>query len=366
MSPAVPAAVPSAVPSAVDQLIADLPKAELHVHLEGSLPPDLLRELARKHRVPGLPDSPEAVRAWYEFRDFPHFIDVYRAAVEVLRDEDDFARLADDVITGLARQNVRYAEITVSLFDHLRRGLAPQMVFAGLEAGREAAEARADIAVRWIPDFPGELGTEAGERTLDAVLAHGPASVVGFGVGSIEVPRDQFAEVFARARAEGLRSLPHAGETEGPDRVWSAIRALGAERIGHGIGAMRDPALVAHLQETQLPVDVSPTSNLRTGVVAELGAHPLPLMLEAGLFVTLNSDDPPMFGTNLLEEYRTAHRLRLGASALVQLARNGVRAGGADPARRERLLAEIDEVERRHVADGAGASRRPDVRVSHA
>jgi aminodeoxyfutalosine deaminase len=332
------------VPPAVDAVLTALPKAELHVHLEGSLPPDLLFELAAKHRVPGIPTSRDAVRSWYEFRDFPHFIEVYLTALDVLRGEEDFARLAHAVITDLARQNVRYAEINVSLFEHLRRGLSAEIVFAGIEAGRTAVEDEHDIAVRWVPDFSGQAGPDAGERTLDAVIEHGPSSVVGFSVAGIEVERDQFADVFARARAAGLHSLPHAGETHGPDRVWSAVRALGAERIGHGIGAMRDPALVEHLVETQLPLDVSPTSNVRTGAVAALAAHPLPRMIEAGLLVTLNSDDPPMFGTTLLDEYRAAHRMGLSVPELAQLARNGVRSGFADDATKRRVIGEIDRV----------------------
>jgi aminodeoxyfutalosine deaminase len=220
--------------------------------------------------------------------------------------------------------------------------LSPELVFAGLEAGRADAEHDRDITMRWVPDFPGEAGPEAGELTLDAVLPHGLSSVIGFSVGGVEVDRDQFACVFARARAAGLHSLPHAG---GPDRVWSAIRALGAGRIGHGIGAMGDRELVEHLCESQLPIDVSPTPNLRTRAVATLHEHPLPRMVEAGLLVTLNSDDPPMFGTTLLDEYRTVHRLGLPPAALAELARNGVRAGFAEQGRKERLVAEIDRVE---------------------
>lgn len=201
--------------------------------------------------------------------------------------------------------------------------------------------------VCWLFDFPGHWGVESGEATLDAVLAADLGSVIGFNVGGIEVDRDPFAELFARARSAGLHSVPHAGETEGPDRVWSAIRALGAERIGHGIGAMGDPDLVDHLRQTQLPLDVCPTSNLRTRAVASLETHPLPQMIDAGLLVTLNTDDPPMFSTTLLEEYRTAYRMGLSPATLVQLARNGVRASFADQTTKTRLLDEIDAVEQR-------------------
>ena len=282
------------------------------------------------------------MRGWYEFRDFPHFLDVYRQAVDLLRDEADFAALALDTGRALAAQNVRYAEMNFSLSDHLLRGIPPQVVFAGIEHGRRQAEREHGIRIRWVPDFAGDYGIEVGQDTLDATLQHGPQTVLGFSVGGLEVERDQFREVFDRARAAGLRSLPHAGETHGPDRVWSAIRALGAERIGHGIGSMSDAALVAHLRDTGIPVDVSPTSNARTNSVPSLEEHPLPRMLDEGLFVTLNSDDPPMFGTDLTNEYRTAHRMGLDQAALAQLARNGVQASFLPATEKAALLAEID------------------------
>lgn len=340
----------AATPSASDAFIAGLPKVELHVHLEGSLLPETLLTLARKHRLDSIPRTVEAIEAWYAFTDFPHFIQVYVKALEGLRDEEDFALLAAVTGRALAAQNVRYAEVHVSLQSHLVRGIPAEVVFAGIEAGRLEAERETGIRLRWIPDFAGQFGAEAGELTLDAVLAHGPSSVVGFGVGGIEVERDPFEAVFDRARAAGLKSLPHAGEVEGPDRVWSAIRALKAERIGHGIRSMDDPELVAYLRDTQLPLDVSPTSNLRTAAVARPEDHPLPRMIAEGLMVTLNSDDPPMFGTTLLGEYRFARDLGLPTGTLVDLARNGVRASYLEAAEKAALLAEIDAYE----ANGAG------------
>ncbi|NUP35095.1 MAG: adenosine deaminase [Streptomycetaceae bacterium] len=330
------------VTTATDAFIDGLPKAELHVHLEGSMLPQTLLKLARKHGVSGVPDTVEGIESWYEFQDFGHFIQVYMRSIEALRDEEDFALLAAETGRTLAAQNVRYAEVTVSLNGHMVRGVPAEAVFAGIEAGRLEAERETGVRMRWIPDFAGHLGPDAGEETLDAVLAHGPASVLGFGVGGPEVERDQFAAVFDRARAAGLRSFPHAGEVEGADRVWSSIRALKADRIGHGIRSMDDPELVAHLRDTQLPLDVSPTSNLCTRAVARRADHPLPRMIEAGLMVTLNSDDPPMFGTTLLGEYRYARELGLSAEALAELARNGVRASFLEPAEKAALLAEID------------------------
>lgn len=328
----------------VERFIQDLPKVELHVHLEGSMSPPVFLRLVEKHGIPGLPRTPEEVAAHYEFRDFARFIEVYVASVRVLRDEEDFALLTVDAAQRLAAQNVRYAEVHISLYNHLSRGIPAAVVFAGVEHGRREAERRHGIRLRWIPDFPGDYGAEAGEATLDAVLADGPPSVVGFGLGGMEVDRAPFAGVFARARAAGLRSLPHAGENSGPQSVWDAVTLLGAERIGHGIDSMKDPRLVEYLVRTQIPLDVSPTSNLRTRAIAAIEEHPLPRMLAEGLLVTLNSDDPPMFGTDLSNEYRTAHGLGLDAAALALLARNGVAASFLDDAAKRALCAEIDAV----------------------
>ncbi len=328
--------------SRIDELVAALPKTELHVHLEGSMPPELLLKLGQKHGLANLPQSPDEVANWYEFRDFQHFIDVYLQAVSALRDEEDFAALVSSVAAKLAAQNVRYAEFTFTPTLHTDRGVPAEVVFGGVEAGRIEAERQHGIVLRWLPDFPGHYGAEVGERTLDLLDAAALESVIGFNVGGIEVDREQFGPVFERARGAGLHSVPHAGETEGPEQVWSAIRTLGAERIGHGIGSMTDPELVAYLRDNQLPVDVCPTSNLRTRIVGELTEHPLPQMLESGLLVTLNSDDPPMFGTDLTHEYEAAHRLGLDGDTLAQLARNGVQASFLDNAAKARLTNEID------------------------
>lgn len=171
------------VPASVDELIAALPKVEFHVHLEGSMQPTLLLELARKHGVVGLSASLEAVRQWYGFRDFPHFIDVYQAAVQTLRDQEDFALLVEQTAAALAAQNVRYAEVIVTPWLHLDRGIPAEHVFGGLERGREAAERELGIQLRWLADFPGHHGVDCGHKTLDAVLEAGLDSVIGFNVG---------------------------------------------------------------------------------------------------------------------------------------------------------------------------------------
>lgn len=331
-----------AMPATIDDLIDALPKVELHVHLEGSMLPKTLLRLATKHHLEDLLPLLEDPAEWYRFRDFAHFVEVYLQAVRVLVDEEDFAGMTYDVAADLARQNVRYAEVHVSLYNHLERGIDPRVVFAGIEHGRRRAEAEHGVVLRWIPDFAGHVGVEAGERSLAATLTHGPPSVVAFGVGGIEVDRAPFADLFARAVAAGLHSVPHAGETAGPEAVRAAVELLHAERIGHGIGAIGDRALVDELIERRIPLDVSPTSNVRTRAVASIAEHPLPAMLDAGLLVTLNSDDPPMFGTDLTGEYQRAHEMGIDAEGLAGLARNAVTAAFLDDAPRSTLYQEID------------------------
>jgi aminodeoxyfutalosine deaminase len=298
-----------------DEAFVDaLPKVELHVHLEGSMRPGTLLALARRHRVDDLPTDLDSLRAWYAFRDFDHFIEVYRAAVRVLRDEADFALLAGETAAGLAAQNVRYAEVMFTPYLHAQRGVDPAEMFAGLERGRREAEAETDVQLRWIVDIPGRLpGADPrsmAEWTVEFAREHGRGSIIGLGLGGPErgVPRPQFTEAFTAARDAGLHRVPHAGETTGPGTIWDALEYLHAERIGHGLRALDDPALVEHLRRHRIPLDVSPTSNLCTGVVRDYREHPLPTMLATGLAVSLNSDDPPMFNTTLRGEY--LHALR--------------------------------------------------------
>lgn len=333
--------------TSLSSFIRALPKVELHVHLEGSIPPEVLLALADKHDLERVPRTPEGVAEWYSFRDFAHFVEVYETSIDALVDADDFALMTREVARGLAERKVRYAEVTCTPYIHLRRGVARETFFAGIERGRREAEREHGVKIRWITDFAGHNGVEEAELTADEVLASGIDSVVAFGVGGIEVgsPREGFREVFARARAAGLHSVPHAGETDGPASIWAAIRELRAERIGHGISCVQDPELVSYLRDTQLPLEVSPTSNLRTGAVPSLAEHPLPRMLSEGLFVTINSDDPPMFGTDLTREYEVAAQLAgLDEQGVAALARNAITASFLDATSKREIEAEIDDL----------------------
>jgi aminodeoxyfutalosine deaminase len=228
---------------------------------------------------------------------------------------------------------------------HVLRGVAPAALFEGIEQGRAEVEAEHGVRLRWCTDIDGRGGPELGVETVELVLRHRPAGLVSLGLGGQEVPRGQFRRAFEIARDAGLHSVPHAGEAAGPESVWEAIDQLGAERIGHGVRCLEDPELVAELRRRRIPLEVCPTSNVRTGVVADLSEHPLPRLIEEGLLVTLNSDDPPMFGTTLRNEYiAVARTLGLGAAGLKDLARNAARAAFLPHAEAQALVAEIDAV----------------------
>ncbi|MBQ1043217.1 MULTISPECIES: adenosine deaminase [unclassified Micromonospora] len=326
--------------------IAGLPKVELHVHHVGSASPRIVAELAARHegRTP-VPADPEALADYFAFRDFAHFIEVYLSVVDLIRDADDVWLLTHEVARELARQQVRYAELTVTPYSHVNRGIPAPAFCEAIEDARKRAEADFGIALRWCFDIPGEAGLPAAEQTLRIALDERPDGLISFGLGGPEigVPRPQFKPWFDQARAAGLRSVPHAGETTGPETIWDALRDLGAERIGHGISAVQDPALLTYLAQRRIPLEISPTSNVRTRAVPSLDAHPLPRIVEAGVPVSINSDDPPMFGTTLNDEYAVAARLlRLGPDGVAALARDAVAAAFLAPAEQARINAEID------------------------
>jgi aminodeoxyfutalosine deaminase len=324
--------------------IAGLPKAELHVHQVGSASPRIVSDLASRH--PGVvPTDPEELRKFYEFRDFAHFVEVYLAVVDLIKTGEDVRLLTYEVAREMAAQQIRYAELTCTPYTSVATGISIEAFTEAIEDARVAAELDFGVVLRWIYDIPGEFGVPAAEATLDYALNHRVDALIGFGLGGPEVgvPRPQFQPHFDAARAAGLRSVPHAGETTGPETIWDALRLLGAERIGHGTTAAQDPALIAHLAETGTPLEVCPSSNIATRAVATLDEHPITAFRDAGVTVTVNSDDPPMFGTSLNREYEiAADLLDLDEAGVADLARTAVRASYAEDAVKTKLLAEID------------------------
>ena len=328
------------------EFVAGLPKAELHVHHVGSASPRIVAELAARHPDGPVPSDPEQLRRFFEFRDFAHFIEVYLAVVDLVRTPDDVRTLTYEVAREMAEgQRLRYAELTCTPYTSVVRGMAIEAYTEAIEDARTAAERDFGLVLRWIYDIPGESGLPAADATLGYALDHRTDALVGFGLGGPEigVPRAQFQPHFDAARAAGLHSVPHAGETTGPETVWDAVRLLGAERIGHGTSAAQDPALLAHLADTGIVLEVCPTSNLATRAVARLEEHPLPAFVDAGVRVAIGSDDPPMFSTTLNREYEVAAELlRLDEEGVAELARAAVRASFAPDDVRARVLAEID------------------------
>jgi aminodeoxyfutalosine deaminase len=332
------------------EYIHALPKVELHVHLVGSAGVDTVLALAARHPQAGVPTDRDELARFYEFRDFDHFLTVYWAVQSMLRDRHDIDLLVTGLAAELARQNVRYAEVTVTPYNHLVDGMSGDELLAGLASGRAAAHEVHGVELAWVFDIPGEKGVTAGRETLSFALREWPDGLVGFGLGGPEVGvgRAQFAPFFAGAREAGLHSVPHAGETTGPATVWSAVHDLGAERIGHGTSAASDPALLAYLVEHGIALEVCPTSNVRTRQVASVAAHPVRRMLDHGVVVTLATDDPPMFGATLEGEYlAVASALGLRRDEVAALAANGVRASFLPAQRKEELLAEIAAVSTR-------------------
>ncbi|MFJ4865027.1 adenosine deaminase [Streptomyces sp. NPDC088748] len=325
--------------------IAGLPKAELHVHHVGSASPRIVAELASRHPDSKVPTDPEALADYFTFTDFAHFIEVYLSVVDLVRTPDDVRTLTFEVARDMARQNIRYAELTITPYSSTRRGIDEKAFMEAIEDARRAAETELGVILRWCFDIPGEAGLEAAAETARLAVDLHPEGLVSFGLGGPEigVPRPQFKPYFDAARAAGLHSVPHAGETTGPETIWDAIRDLGAERIGHGTSATQDPELLAYLAEHRIALEVCPTSNIATRAVTDLDLHPVKEMVAAGVLVTINSDDPPMFGSDLNNEYAVAARLLdLDERGLAQLAKNAVEASFLDPAGKAKITAEID------------------------
>ena len=289
----------------LEQEIARLPKVELHLHLEGSLRPATMFALARRHGFDLGVDSEQALTARYRYRSFDDFLRLFMQGLEVLQDADDFAAVTVALAAELSAQNVRYAEVTTTPFNHHRRGIAMGEYASGLNEGRRRARAEHKVELGWICDIPRELEDPNLGFTADFLTGpHAPDGAVAIGLGGPEVgfPPELFEASFRRVKASGLGSVPHAGETVGPESVWGAVRSLRADRIGHGVRSVEDERLVAHLAEAAIPLEVSMTSNVLLGVVPSIEEHPVRLLLDSGVLISLNTDDPAYFDTDLTRE----------------------------------------------------------------
>jgi aminodeoxyfutalosine deaminase len=299
--PAEPAA-PAA--GALAEFARRMPKVELHVHLEGTFRPPTLRELARRRGVRLPSDTDEGLAAWFQFRDFQHFVEVFLTCSRCLRDPEDFQLLARDFLAEQQRQNVRYCEAHFTISTHVANGVNAGEVGDALWDVMVEEERRRGVRLRLIPDIVRNVGFRAADRTLEWALEHRRKGVVALGLSGFETyPNAPFREHFRVAAQEGLARVAHAGEHGGPDSIRSALEVCGAERLGHGVRAVEDPELLQVLRERAIPLEVCPTSNVRLGVAADLASHPFDELREAGLVLTVNSDDPAFFGTTLADEY---------------------------------------------------------------
>ncbi|MBK9738752.1 MAG: adenosine deaminase [Actinobacteria bacterium] len=331
--------------------VEGLPKAELHVHMLGAASVETVLGLSRRYPEIGLPQEEAAMRDFYRFTDFAHFIEVYDAINRLVRTADDVHELSVGLGHDLAAVGVRYAEVTVTADSHLRVGIPPDALSDALARGRADVLSATGVELAWVFDIDGDHGIASGERTLAWAQQHAPKGSIGFGLGGSEagVPRSAFADIFRRAREIGLHSVPHAGETVGPEQVWASLDHLGAERIGHGIAAAQDLRLMEALVERDVALEVCPTSNVSTKAVRTLEDHAFPVLREAGVRLTVNTDDPGMFATDLNTEYLIAHEVfGLDVNEISDLARESVRASFAPDETRARILAEIDAYAEQH------------------
>jgi aminodeoxyfutalosine deaminase len=325
----------------ISEYIHSLPKAELHLHLEGSVDPKTLAELSRRHNTPlpvegnnykfnaesGRELTEHDVRQLYRYEDFTGFLMAFKAVTERLRTPEDYELITYRLMQKLKDQNVVHAEVYVSVGVILWRGQEFDAIFEGLERGRQRGERDFGVSLLWIFDAVRHFGVEAAEKVFKKAAELRERNVVGIGIGGDENrgPAHWFRDLYARAADAGLRLTCHAGESAGPESIWSAIRDLKAERIGHGLTAIQDPALMDYLAEHQIPIEICLSSNVRTGCCTSMKDHPLPKYIERGLMVILNTDDPEMFETTLNGEYELAQRtFGLDDAELAKLADNSL------------------------------------------
>jgi adenosine deaminase len=300
-----------------------MPKVELHVHLEGSIRPETLLDLAARNGVQLPARSVEELREWYAFKSFDHFVEVYLAAAGCIKTPDDVERITADFLAGQAEQNVLHTEVTYTAStQRMQSGISLDDQLAAINRAREAARREHAVTMSLTIDYPRHLDPDEFTGVAEWAADNMSRGVTALGLGGPEVgyPPELFRRAFEVAREAGLPSVPHAGETVGPESIRGALRDLNAVRIGHGVRCLEDPELVAELRERQIPLEVCPTSNVCLNVAPSFAEHPLPRLLEQGLYVTLNSDDPPMFETTLTDEYlKASTAFGLGAAEVEDL-----------------------------------------------
>ena len=337
--------------------IQTLPKAELHLHLEGSVDPATLVELSRRYNTPlptennrydvaGSGDvlTEDDVRRLYSYKDFNGFLMAFKSVTERLRSPEDYELVTYRLMQKLRQQNVVHAEVYVSVGVIRWRGQPVEPIFEGMERGRERGQRDFGVSLLWIFDAVRHFGPQAASEVFDLAARLRDRNVVGIGIGGDEArgPAEGFRDLYKKAADNGLRLTAHAGETTGPESVWGAIN-IGAERIGHGLSAASDPELMEVMAQKQVPVEMCITSNLRTGACKELQDHPVRKFFDEGLMITLSTDDPAMFQTSLNKEFEIAQQeFSFTEDHLRELARNSIEASFLPVEKKLRFMQQID------------------------
>jgi adenosine deaminase len=336
---------PSAHATPLERFVRAMPKVELHVHLEGAMRPSTLLDLARRNRVPLPADNVEALRDWFQFRDFDQFVEVYLACSKALRRPEDFQRLVNDFAADQERDNVRYTEVHFTVGTHWLWGLPVDEILDAMTETIRAVEKERGVVLRLIPDIVRDVGNKTADPTLDWALAGAKRGVVvALGMTGREAiyPSEPYADHFAEAERQGLHCTAHAGEHAGPQSIDSVLDACRAERIGHGVRAIEDDGLIDRLRSSRTPLEICPTSNLCLGLAPDLAHHPFDRLRRAGLELSVNTDDPALFGTDLSREYlNLADAFGYSAEDLAGLALAAARHAFLPEAEKAKLIAEM-------------------------
>ncbi|MDI9635542.1 adenosine deaminase [Geitlerinema splendidum] len=322
-----------------------MPKVELHVHMEGSIRPETVLELSRRNSVPLPADTLEGLREWYTFRDFPHFVEVYVAVSKCIRSPQDIEFIARQFLEGQKEQNILHSEVTYTASTIQQFcGIPWDEQIDALERAIEFGKRELGVSMLLIVDIVRGCLAEEGLAVAKMAVSGKDRGVGALGLAGQEnkVPANLYETAYDYARAHDLPIIPHAGETQGPDSIWDAWKQTGCQRIGHGVRCLEDPELVRQLVANNVVLEVCPSSNVCLGVVPDLASHPLPKLVEAGLTVTINSDDPPMFSTSLSEEYcRCSEAFGFDEAQLKSFAQTAARHSLLSPEAREQLLSQL-------------------------
>ena len=290
----------------LNEFIERMPKIELHVHLEGSVQPETLLELALKNGIALPAETIEDLRKWFVFRNFNNFIEVYLKISQCIRTPDDIEYITREFLKGQKKQNIIYTEITYTPYTHyIQKNLSFSEQLAALEQARKWGRETLGIECRFIMDICRDVTPREGLITAEWLVSSRSEAVVALGLGGPEAgfPPERHRDAFESIKGTRIASVPHGGEIAGPESVWGALKTLNARRIGHGVRSWEDPELIDYLRETGIPLEVCPTSNLRLNVYPDIDSHVLPKLVESGVRVTINSDDPVLFNTTLTDEY---------------------------------------------------------------